>query len=171
MAHCCLHHTFCGVGMSHFTQQREAPNVGLALSTRVFEVGGAFERHLAYQDSATSSLNALLLLNPAFESLAMGGSSSASGGGEGGKGAHQGSPGGGKSKAKTPYHWQKGGSLRFGSSANGPTYATSLCWEELKKIDPKLSPSNFCMFNYLSTQAETCKSPKHHQGSSFHKMG
>lgn len=155
--------------MSHFTQQREAPNVGLALSTRVFEVGGAFDRHLAYQDSATSSLNALLLLNPAFE-RAMGGSSSASGGGEGGKGAHQGSPGGGKSKAKTPYHWQKGGSLRFGSSANGPTYATSLCWEELKKIDPKLSPSNFCMVNYLSTQADTCKSPKHHPGSSFHKI-
>ena len=153
--------------ISHFAQSKEASNVALSLSRRVFEANGAFQRHVAFQNGGTSDLNRLLTLNPAF-ALALGGHSAGAGSSTGTHDEERGSGGKGKSVVKgNGYQW-KGSSLIFGDSPTGPKYDTVAILTELQKTDGSLTRENFCMLNFLSNKKNICKSSKH--TGAFHKI-
>ena len=153
--------------LGHFTQPREASDVKLSLSPRVFETGGAFDQHLQFQNTNTSSLNALLLLNPSF-GLAMGGNSVASSSAPppDGTTSVMAPPKGNGGKAvagASKHNWSSGGVLRFGKGTVGPTYATPLIWAEVKKLKSNANSGNFCMLQYLSNQ-NNCTNQSHAKG-------
>lgn len=155
--------------LSHFTQSREAPDVRLALSRRIYEVGGAFDQHVAYTNSTTTNLNAILMLHPSF-GAAMAGASGAAGGSASGTSAPQPTPSPKKDRDGSNSHrWQSGAFLLFGKGTGGARYDTKLIWPELKKVDSSVNAGNFCMLNYLSV-AKLCKLPKHTGGGAFHKV-
>ena len=151
--------------LSHFTQMREAPDVGYMLSNRIYEPNGAFDRHLAFQNKGTSELNALLRLNPAFATALSGGqAASSSGAGSGTTQLTDSSTSG-----KVKYRWGSGGSLTFGKGNSGPKYETKAIWAEIHKLKPGLNQGNFCIVHYLSTQG-ACNNLKHGPNCAQHKF-
>ena len=156
--------------IGHFAQAKEASKVDQLLSRRVFEPNGAFEQHLTFQNTGTSSLNQILMLNPAFAKV-MGGPSGVSGGesssasqGE----EEQGSGGKFKASSQAAGYVYKGGLLTFGNPHSGPTYDTKAIWEAIRKVEAGLGKHNFCMLQYLSINKKICKSQAHRAGK-FHK--
>ena len=143
--------------LSHFTQSREASNIQLSLSRRVYETGGAFETHEQYQGANTVQLNTFLALNPAF-ALTMGAGASSSGSGSFTQGADPGSQD--QSPSKNKYHFRDG-KLYFGKGESGPQYVSSAIMSRLKQVDPKITGNNFCLLQYLSVQSGLCKNPRH----------
>ena len=158
----------------HFAQSREAPDVGLALSSRVFEANGAFEQHLGFQNAATSSLNQLLMLNPAFAAVMEGSNSNKSSKLSGGGGNNLAlrskgkelKSGGKEPKGATKFQWMTGQILRFGKGTDGPQYDVKAIIKKLKETSPGFDSSNFCALQYLSNK-KLCTSKKHESGK-FH---
>ena len=148
--------------VSQFAQNREAPNVGLGLSARVFEAGGSFELHLTFQNSTTSDLNKFIMLNPAFERV-LGGTSTP----QDFKGIEKDKRGkGGKMlQDKGTFKWLPGAKLLFGKGKGGPQYDTKACFKEVVKVQPGANQGNFCMLHFLSTKKGQCNKAEHQKGS------
>lgn len=151
-------------GVAHFAQPREAPNVAQLLSRRVFEANGPFDQHLTFQNQNTSTLNGLLMLNPSFGKVMGGSSSSTPPGHEEDEGSGGKWP---KPKAKSVKFKFDKGTLTFGDPKSGVKYDTTAIFEELKKVDSKITRNNFCILNYLST-TQCCTLSKHKNGN-WHK--
>jgi hypothetical protein len=150
--------------LSHFTQNREASNIAKALSDRVFEMNGAFEQHLQFQNTTTQSLNNFVLLNPAFAAVLSGPGGKRPSPGAGPSSPESSSPG---SKNKIKHQWQTGQLLHFGKGNHKVSYNTKLQLVELIKVDPSIKPGQFCFVDYLS-KSDACNNPKH-KSSSWHK--
>ena len=144
--------------VSQFAQNREAPNVSLSLSSRVFEAGGSFELHLTFQNTTTSDLNKFIMLNPAFEKVLGGPSTSQEHEidkrGKGGK----------MLQNKGTFKWLPGAKLLFGKGNGGPRYDTKACFKEIVKVQPGANQGNFCMLQFLSTKKGQCKKEDHLKG-------
>ena len=152
--------------MSQFCCSREAPQVSLLLSDRIYEAGGSFDELLKFQDTATQSLNSMIMLHPAFGSVftnALGGSSGA-GSSSGATAAQTGSPSDSKNKNKTH---RAGGNLYYGQGNKGPAYNIALVMAEIQKIK-QVNQGNFCLEFYLSTSG-FCPHAKHHKNCAQHK--
>ena len=152
--------------MSQFCCAREAPQVGLLLSDRIYEAGGSFDEHLKFQDTATQSLNSMIMLHPAFGSVftnAMG-TSSGAGSSSGAAPTPTGNPSDSRSKNKT--HREKG-NIYFGVGTKGPTYVIALIMAEIQKVK-NVNSGNFCLEYYLSTSG-FCPHAKHTKNCPQHK--
>ena len=151
--------------LSHFCSPREAPQVGLMLSPYVYEIGGSFDQHLNFQNTATQSLNSMLMLNPAFGRV-LGAPAAAGSGSPSKQGA--GSSGGGTAgdKGEMKSHYANG-NLYFGKGKSGPTYAVAPIMAKIKEVKP-VHKGTFCLENYLSTQGY-CSVAKHHAKCAQHK--
>ena len=155
--------------MSNFCGSREAPQVGLLLSNFIYEVGGSFDLHLAYQSTQTQTLNSMLMLHPAFGRVlgasapaAVGSSTSLSAGASGTK------PGSGTLSPKQgPKVHRANGKIHFGKGTSGPTYVVAPILAELRKVKD-VNQGNFCIEFYLSTQGY-CSQSKHHPNCPQHK--
>ena len=151
--------------VGHYAQHREASDVGLLLSTRVFEAGGTFDRHLQHQSTQTSTLNEFILLNPAFAVALSGPSQPGTSGGGDGRGNR-----GGKAKKTSPsrtYQWSSGQILQLGG-AGGSAYNCKLIWVTIKKELPGTNQGNFCILEYLNGQP-ICESA-YHKSKGLHKF-
>ena len=151
--------------VGHYAQHREASDVGLLLSTRVFEAGGTFDRHLQHQSTQTATLNEFILLNPAFAVALSGPSQPGTSGGGDGRGNR-----GGKAKKTSPsrtYQWSPGQILQLGG-AGGSAYNCKLIWVTIKKELPGTNQGNFCILEYLNGQP-ICESA-YHKSKGLHKF-
>ena len=151
--------------VGHYAQHREASDVGLLLSTRVFEAGGTFDRHLQHQSTQTATLNEFILLNPAFAVALSGPSQPGTSGGGDGRGNR-----GGKAKKTSPsrtYQWSSGQILQLGG-AGGSAYNCKLIWITIKKELPGTNQGNFCILEYLNGQP-ICESA-YHKSKGLHKF-
>ena len=104
------------------------------------------------------------MLNPSFGKVMGGSSSSAPLGHEEDEGSGGKWP---KPKAKSVKFKFEKGTLTFGDPKSGVKYDTTAILEELKKVDSKITKSNFCILNYLST-TQCCTLSKHKSGN-WHK--
>ena len=153
--------------VEHYAQNQEAADVSRILTDRVYEVGGAFDRHLSHQNTGTSQLNDMLLLNPGFAAVMGGKAASSSSDPPDEEKGHTTGQGGGKGKFQSAsgkkFKWENE-FLYFGKAGqvgkDGTCYNTKLIWEAIKKVQPNAKSANFCMLQFLARQ-QMCTIPMH----------